>query len=170
MSSEQFRTRIEQIYADLERYSYYELLNLTPEAAPDQIRAAFHRMALSIHPDRYQQHEDLELRKMIYAIYKRMTEGYRVLTEPSDRRAYDEGLQQGQTRLMRTQRKVTAFKRAEDGIEHPKARQFYMMGQDAMRRQDFKGARLNFNFALNLSPDHPVVVAALGELDQKEQK
>jgi curved DNA-binding protein CbpA len=99
---DRFKARIEQIYADLDRYSYYELLNLTPDATPDQIRAAFHRMALSVHPDRYQQSVDQELRHKIYTIYKRMTEGYRVLMEPRDRRAYDEELPGGQMRLVRT--------------------------------------------------------------------
>jgi DnaJ-class molecular chaperone len=167
---DRFKARIEQIYADLDRYSYYELLNLTPDATPDQIRAAFHRMALSVHPDRYQQSVDEELRHKIYTIYKRMTEGYRVLMEPRERRAYDEELPQGQMRLMRTERKVTAFKRAENRIEHPKARQFFVMAQDAERRGDLKGARLNYKFALDLAPEHPVITAAMEQLEHKEHK
>jgi len=170
MGHEQFKVRIEQIYGDLDRYSYYELLNLTPEATPDHIRTAFHRMALSVHPDRYQQHNDHELRKKIYAIYKRMTEGYRVLMEPPDRREYNEGLPQGQMRLIRTQRKSATLKRTEDAIDHPKAKQFFTMAQDAERRGDLTSARLNYKFALDLAPDHPVITAAVEALDQKEQK
>jgi DnaJ-class molecular chaperone len=170
MDPEQFKARIEQIYGDLDRYSYYELLNLTPGAAPDQIRGAFHRMALSVHPDRFQSHEDLELRKKIYTIYKRMTEGYRVLMEPAERRSYDAGLEQGRMRLVRTQRKVSTFKREEDAIDHPKAKQFFRMAQDAERRGDLKNAKINYKFALDLAPDHPVIMEAKERLEQQEQE
>ena len=170
MDPEQFNARIEQIYGDLDQYSYYELLNLTPQASPDQIRSAFHRMALSIHPDRHQQHEDQILRKKIYTIYKRMTEGYRVLMEPKDRRAYDADLQQGQMRLVRTQRKGAVLKRQEDAIDHPKAKQFFTLGLDAERRGDLKGAKLNYKFALDLAPDHPVIKAAMDKLEQQAEE
>lgn len=170
MDPEQFKARIDQIFNDLERYSYYELLNLPADATPDQIRTAFHRMAVSVHPDRYQQHEDQTLRRKIYAIYKRMTEGYRVLMEPKDRREYDEGISQGQMRLVRTGRKVTTFKRTEDAIDHPKAKQFFTLAQDAERRGDLKSARLNYKFALDLAPDHPAIIAAVQQLDDKEAK
>ena len=53
MGADPFKERIELIYRDLERYTYYELLNLTPDAPPDQIRSAFHRMAMMVHPDRF---------------------------------------------------------------------------------------------------------------------
>lgn len=170
MDPEQFKARIEQIYGDLDRYSYYELLNLTPQASPDQIRSAFHRMALSVHPDRYQQTEDQALRTKIYAIYKRMTEGYRVLMEAKDRRQYDEGLRQGQMRLVRTQRKGASLKRTEDAISHPKAKQFFTLGQDAERRGDLKSAKLNYKFALDLAPDHPVIKAAMDKLEQQTEE
>jgi DnaJ-class molecular chaperone len=170
MGSDQFKARIDQIYRDLERYSYYELLNLSPQATPDEIRAAFHRMALSVHPDRFQQHEDQELRKKIYTIYKRMTEGYRVLTEPKDRRAYNEGLDQGLVRLVRTKRKVASYKRTEDAIDHPKAKKFFEMAQDAERRGDIKNAKINYKFALDMAPDHPVITQAKQRLEQQEQE
>ena len=170
MDSDHFKARIEQIFGDLDRYSYYELLNLSAEAAPDQIRAAFHRMALSVHPDRFQHHDDQELRAKIYAIYKRMTEAYRVLMDSAERRDYNKGLQQGQTRLVRTRRKTNAPKRKADAIRHPKARQFFNMGQDAERRGDLKNAKLNYKFALDMEPDHPEIAAARARVEELEQQ
>jgi len=168
MDAEQLKARIDEIYAELERYSYYELLNLSPDASPDEIRAAFHRMALSVHPDRYQQHEDQDLRAKIYEIYKRMTEGYRVLMEPRERKDYDAGLARGRVRLVTVERRVASFaRRVETAIEHPKARHFFSLAQDAERRGDLKGARLNYKFALDLAADHPVIVAALAQLEQR---
>ena len=39
MDPTQFKARIDQIFQDLERYSYYELLNLAAGSTPDDIRA-----------------------------------------------------------------------------------------------------------------------------------
>lgn len=167
MDPAQFKARILQIHTDLERYSYYELLNLSPGASPDDIRAAFHRMAVTVHPDKFAQHPDAELRTMVYAIYKRMTEGYRVLMEAKDRRAYDAALAEGKLRLVRTERKVEGPRRTSDAIENPRAKQFFTMAQDAERRGDFKNAKINYKFALDMAPDHPVISEHAEKLEAK---
>ncbi len=167
MDPTQFKARIDQIFQDLERYSYYELLNLALGSTPDDIRAAFHRMAVSVHPDKFQQHPDADLRTKVYTIYKRMTEGYRVLMEPKDRRAYDAALAEGKLRLVRTERKVEGPKRTSDAIDNPRAKQFFTMAQDAERRGDFKNAKINYKFALDMAPDHPVISEHAEKLEAK---
>lgn len=167
MDPAQFKARIDQIHADLDQYSYYELLNLSTDAAPDAIRAAFHRMALSMHPDRYQTHPDAELRSKLYEIYKRVTEGYKILSDSRTRKEYDQGLAEGQLRLVRTERKKSGVLREEEAIESPQARKFFLLAQTAERRGDFKGARLNYKLALNMAADHPVIQAHLRRLDEE---
>jgi DnaJ-class molecular chaperone len=162
-----FKARIDQIYADLERYSYYELLNLAATAGPDEIRAAFHRMALSMHPDRYQTSADEDLRTKLYAIYKRITEGYKVLSESPLRREYDEGLARGQLRLVRTERKTTGPKPAQVSFENPQAKKFFDLALAAERRGDSKTARLNYKFASDLcGGEHPAIKERLEALDR----
>jgi curved DNA-binding protein CbpA len=170
MDESQFKVRIEQIFADLDRYSYYELLNLTPEAAPDDIRAAFHRMALSVHPDRFHNHPDLDLRGKVYTIYKRMTEGYRVLMDSSSRREYDQNLGDGQVRLQQVERKRTGPKRTEDTIDHPQAKKFFQLALAAERKGDLKSAKLNCKFALDLAGEHPTIQAKLAALEKASEK
>jgi DnaJ-class molecular chaperone len=167
MNEAEFQARIEQIYADLERYSYYELLNLPQSADPDEIRAAFHRMALSLHPDRHHTQPDPDLRTKVYAIYKRVTEGYKVLSESTARKEYDAGLAAGQTRLVRIERQRTGPMREEDTIDHPQAKKFFQLALAAERRGDAKTAKLNYTFALNLIGDHPVVKDRLSRLEKE---
>lgn len=157
MSSSQFIARVEQIHRDLDRYSYYELLNLQPGALPDDIRQAYHRMALSLHPDRHHGDGDGQFKRKIYTVYKRIAEGYRVLKDQATRSEYDELLEQGTTRLIKTERPRAGPKRVEDAIDNPQARKFFAMGEDALRRGDKKGARMNFKFALDLAEDHPLI-------------
>ncbi len=169
MDPAQFKARIDQIFADLERYSYYELLNLQAGAGPDEIRAAFHRMALSMHPDRYQASEDQELRTKLYAIYKRITEGYKVLTDSPLRREYDDGLARGQLRLVRTERKTTGPRpaAAAASFENPQAKKFFDLAVAAERRGDFKTARLNYKFATDLCGEHPAIKERIEKLDRE---
>jgi len=165
MDEAQFKSRIDQIFNDLDRYSYYELLNLTPGCTVDEIRSAFHRMALSMHPDRYQSHPDTSLHERLYAIYKRLTEGYKILMSTKDRREYDEGLAQGRLRLERVERRTLGPRPKAEAIENPQAKKFFTLGQQAEHQGDLKGAKLNYTFALNLIEDHPLIQEHLARVE-----
>ncbi|MCK5797965.1 MAG: J domain-containing protein [Deltaproteobacteria bacterium] len=165
MEQDAFRARIEQIFRDLDTYTYYGLLNLAPDASVEQIRDMFHRMALSMHPDRHRGTHDPELKKMLYAVYKRISEGYRVLTDHQLRQEYQACLQRGEVRLVKTER--PRMKRADDSIKNPKAKKFFNMGLDFERRGDLKNARINFKFAHDLDDEAEAIAAKLEELDAK---
>ena len=170
MDEAAFKARIEQIFVDLDRYSYYELLNLDPSASPDDIRAAFHRMALGVHPDRFHTSPDDELRRKVYAIYKRMTEAYRVLMDSLSRRSYDQALPGGQLRLVVQAERKRGPRRTEETIDNPQARKFFQLAQAAERRGDFKTAKLNYKFAMDLVGEHPAIQARLAALAEKAEK
>lgn len=162
-----FKARIQQIFGDLDRYNYYELLNLAPGAPPDDIRTAFHGMASSLHPDKFAQNPDEELREQIYAIYKRITEGYRVLMDHEDRKEYTAGLAQGKVRLNRTERKVTGPKRVDADIKNPQAKKFFNMAKDAERRGDLKNAKVNFKFALDMEGEHEMIKSHMEQVEAR---
>ena len=69
MDDTQSKARIDQIYRSLDAYSYFDLLNLTPEAPLEDIRKAFHQAALTMHPDRHEASADAVLRRQVYCIY-----------------------------------------------------------------------------------------------------
>lgn len=165
MEDARFVTRIEQIDRDLDRYTYYELFNLPATAMPDEIRRAFHKMALMLHPDRFANHADQSLSERVYRIYKRMTEGYRVLMDPQARRTYDEGLSRGERRYAPTERKRSGPKRPDAEISHPQAKRFFNMALDALRRKDYQGAKMNLQFAKNLAGELPAISEKLAEVE-----
>lgn len=165
MDPSQLKARIEQIHADLDQYTYYQLLNVSTDVPTDEIRRAYHRMALSLHPDRHNTHPDDAFRHKVYAIYKRITEGYRVLMDYETRREYDEGLERGAKRLIKTERPQAGPKRPELEITDPRARKFFLMGQDAQSRGDKKNARLNYNLAKGMIGEHPLIAERLAALD-----
>ncbi len=62
---------------------YYEILGITREAAPKEIKDAFRRLALKYHPDRCKE-PDAEER------FKEIAEAYAVLSDPAKRSQYDQ--------------------------------------------------------------------------------
>jgi molecular chaperone DnaJ len=64
---------------------YYAELGVARDAAPDDIRRAFRKLAAQYHPDRHPGDKAAE------AKFKKIAEAYRVLDDPKARAAYDHG-------------------------------------------------------------------------------
>lgn len=62
----------------------YQILEIEPEASPEEIRKAYYRLAKIYHPD-LQNDDDAEATERFLSIQK----AYKVLSEPEDRRSYD---------------------------------------------------------------------------------
>jgi DnaJ-class molecular chaperone len=68
---------------------YYQVLGLRPEAAEEEIRKAYRRLALQWHPDRNPGNPDAGER------FKEISEAYAVLIDPAKRRDYDRARRAG---------------------------------------------------------------------------
>ena len=62
---------------------YYEILEVSKTASGDEIKKAFHRLALKYHPDRNPGNKDAESK------FKEINEAYEVLKDEQKRAAYD---------------------------------------------------------------------------------
>ncbi len=63
---------------------YYSLLGIAKDATPDQIKKAYRKLALELHPDRNDS-------KRAEEKFKKISEAYAVLSDPDKRKDYDEG-------------------------------------------------------------------------------
>jgi DNA-binding response OmpR family regulator len=95
-----FEERVKRIFRNLDRLDHYQVLEVTPYASPAQVKDAYYGRSLEFHPDRFAQLEDRDLREKIYQIYKRVSEAFRELSDPTRRSQYDR--QVGRARRMRT--------------------------------------------------------------------
>jgi DnaJ-class molecular chaperone len=150
----------DQVYPALHRYSYYQLLRIDPKADVRTIRASYYKIATQLHPDRYQSLVDAGTRDRLETIYARITEAYRVLTNPDKRAAYDAGLAKGKLRET-SERQLTRI--PEDALGHPEAKKFFRLGMVCFGNRDWKGAVMNFNFAKSFEPDAPIIAEKLAE-------
>ncbi len=83
-----FRTRVDYLHQHLADLDYFQLLDVPRGATLTQIKDAYFQRSMEFHPDRFMRLEDEELKVRNYEIYKRMTEAFRVLTQPESRAAY----------------------------------------------------------------------------------
>jgi curved DNA-binding protein CbpA len=67
---------------------YYEVLEVAKIATTEQIKDAYHMLARQYHPDRFHQ-DDPELRNQIGTACARIAQAYEVLSNTSQREAYD---------------------------------------------------------------------------------
>jgi DnaJ-class molecular chaperone len=162
-SPEQLAVFAGQMFGRLDQCSYYTLLALSSGATLAEIRAAFYRLSNELHPDRYHTMADLELKERLETIYARICEGYRVLSTPEKRAAYDHALAEGKKRLTSTDRESKAPHNPEDSIKHEEAKKFFRLGVLSLGRKDFKGAAMNFNFARSFEPNSALIKQKLGE-------
>jgi DnaJ-class molecular chaperone len=154
----------DELFAGLDTLPYHVFLGVRESAAGDELRTAFHSRAQLLHPDQFFELEDAELKARIYAVYKRVTEAYRVLGDPEQRKLYEAQRTTGGVRLDKTSRNVPTVRRAEDAIASPQAKKYFLLAADAERRGDRKGARLNLQLALQMEPDNPVLKERLEKL------
>jgi len=64
---------------------YYEVLGVSRDASPEEIKKAFRRLARQWHPDANKEDPDAE------AKFRQIAEAYEVLSDPERRRRYDQG-------------------------------------------------------------------------------
>jgi DnaJ-class molecular chaperone len=163
MSTEQLAAFVRKIFPRLSQLSYYDLLGVPSGSSPAAVRTAFYRLAADLHPDRYHTLADRELKEQLEMIYARVCEGYRVLTTPDKRVAYERALSQGEKRLTTTDRESHGLQNPEDSLKHPEAKKFFRMGMICFARKDWKGAVMSFNFARAFEPQAALIVQKLAE-------
>lgn len=64
--------------------NYYQILDVSPEATPEEIKLAYRRQAMKHHPDRNADDPAAAER------FKAVAEAYRILSDPDERAAYDD--------------------------------------------------------------------------------
>lgn len=148
----------------LDQRSYYELLGLTRDASPDAIGQAYYAQVRRLHPDRHAMESDTERKNALVRVYARIGEAYRVLTSPEKRKVYDQGLDSGQTRLTHD-RQVAAPRPTATGPTHPQAKALFERGKTMMAQGDKRGARAQWDLAIQFDPESEAIRNALATLD-----
>jgi tetratricopeptide (TPR) repeat protein len=96
------RESIDKIQEDINRKlqfynnaDFYEILEISRQATPGEIKAAYYQLAKKYHPDRYRQAEHAPIRSRLETLFARITQAYETLSESVNRSTYDAKLKRG---------------------------------------------------------------------------
>jgi len=80
-------------YAGLKTKNHYQVLEIEPDAGPDQVKEAYFRLAKRFHPDAHHREVVLEdIKDKLEAIFIRLGEAHDVLRNPRTRASYETSL------------------------------------------------------------------------------
>lgn len=164
------------LHASLGELDYYQILKVSQDASPTDVKRAFYRESRSMHPDRFYHLTDAETKERIVDIYKRITEAYYVLRDDAKRRRYTaeiNGPERAQklrfTEASEAETKAAAKKQQEEEIgTHPKGRQFYATAMGDVGAERWGAAERNLKMALTFEPQNPRYKSKLAEVQAKQ--
>ena len=164
---DQWAAAIGRAFEALDRSSYYQVMGVAPTDPQELIRKAFHRRATQLHPDRHRDTPE-PVRGQAYALFKRMTEAYRVLLDPDLRRVYDAGLESGRLRLT-DEVEASRPKSADDAMRTPAGRRHFAAAKDALAKGDLQGAELNLSLALAHEGNLPLLETMMADVRSRRE-
>ena len=142
----------------LDRLDYYQLLEIPHQAKVAEIKSAYFERSMEFHPDRFVRHPDDQLKRRIYAVYKRVSEAFRVLSRSDTRAEYDAELARpGGGRSLRYRNYRTRDEpRAEDhaaaAARTPAGRRYLQFAQLAREQGNLHSARMYLSLAVQCEP------------------
>lgn len=169
-----FDRELQRLHQGLDSLTYYEFLGLSAGCDYVALREGFYDRSQRFHPDRFVAVDDEELKRTVYAVYKRMTESYNVLSDPLLRVAYDEALKAGENRLSDVARS-RRLSPEERGVNNGFARIYLRSGLAKLNRGELVAAWVDCRLGLSLEDsaplqqlrdaivEHPNAAAVLGD-------
>ena len=163
---ERKKIEINSIARLLDELDYFQILKVPQNATPEAVKAAYFRESRNYHPDKFY-NESPDITKKVTAIFKRITEAYKILSDPETRADYTDGIN-GPNRaknLRFTHGIDGAGGVKEDEGQTPMGRKYYQMGKIAMNNLDYKGAKINFQLAAKMEPNNETFKKRIEEVD-----
>jgi DnaJ-class molecular chaperone len=149
-------SEVARLFDGIDGFSYYEFLALRRTCDYIQVKDAFYGRAQRFHPDRFVALEGETVKRAVYAVYKRMTEAYSVLSDPELRQLYDEGLDdRGDVRLP-AERRSRRLDAEERQVSNTLARVYLRSGRQKFARGDLNGAWIDVELGLSLEESPPL--------------
>lgn len=121
--------RYRRLESDLRERTHFEVLGVSTNAKPSDIKKAYHDLAKNFHPDKLSQSASDDLKELTKSIFAKMTVAYEILKDEKQKELYLKELEHGQ---------ATKVLASEGLIEEGKA--FLKANQPMKAAQRFKEA------------------------------
>ncbi len=164
MRAPDLQQQVMVLHQGLDQLSYYEFLGVRPSSDYVAIRDAYYGRAQRLHPDRFVALGTGSLQRAAYAVYKRISEAFAVLSDPELRVAYDEVRLGGANRLDAVAR-ARRLSAAERQLSNTFARIYYRAAWAKVARGLWRAAWIDVQLGLSLEDAVP-----LRELEMRIQR
>lgn len=149
-------SEVARLFQSLDKVSYYDVLDLDRRCDYLVVRDAFYTRAQRFHPDRFVALDGVAVKQAVYAVYKRMTEAYNVLSDPELRVRYDRGLAQGEVRLSAIERS-RRLDADEKQLSNAFARIYLRSARTRLGRGEVEAAWIDVELGLSLEEAPPLL-------------
>ncbi len=161
--------KVRNLYLDLEKLTYYELLGLSPMATTDEIKKAFYNMTKEFHPDKFFRGDDEEIRERLQMIFARINDAYRLLMNHQKRAEYDRDLKAVEKPFTPEVTPPPAPPRKNPFMESVlKAKRLFEGAVEEIKRKNYAGARQNLRIASTIDPFNKKYSEAMSKLGKFE--
>jgi len=177
------KAMIQTLYPNLHKLNYYQLLCIDPQSNLNKIHSTYRDYSKHLHPDRFFQSEDQDLKEQAKETFKRIVEAYMTLKDPMKRKEYDQKIAQaihsGIHSAIHSDRSDSSLGQSPHQAvtreshpethkdEPPKTRQgkkFFDLAINAIREGKLDTAKLNLQLGLQIEPNNTVLKEKLEEV------
>jgi len=169
----QFWPELKALAKRIDGLDYFQILNLPATASPADVKASYYALSRALHPDKFYQLPDMELRNAVNKIFRRVTESYSVLKDDRKRPLYvanisgpdrikklryDEDTERVQRESEREQREVART---------PQGKKMYQAAVLELNQGNFEKALKNVQSALLFEAGNETLMRMKAELEAK---
>lgn len=158
-----------KIHRALHKLDYYRLLGVTKDSGKSDVKRAFLKITSKFHPDRHRDASP-QIYQAIYDIFKRLNEGYRVLSDPDKRPLYDQQLAEGNVRFATGFRMSMVPKTPVETIKSKEARQFYTKSVECLESGNIMQAELHAKMAKARDGNNDAINKLIADIQAAKKK
>jgi len=152
------KIELETISRLMRSLNYYQILKISPVATEDEIREAFHREAVSFHPDQYASQQDAVIQALAKDAYQKVVEAYRTLSTREKRMEYDAslnptGINEDEESTV-DENAITSVKKRPNWVNSGPGEKFYKLAEQAFQSGDARSALVNIGIAIGSDPNN----------------
>jgi curved DNA-binding protein CbpA len=170
----EWRRYVLDVHARLGSLDHYQLIGVARDADKKAIKAAYFRLAASVHPDRYFRKKLGSYKTKMEVIFARISVAFETLSDAKKRAAYDAALPApvSVARAPVDPKVAAERQRAMDALKQrfvdgkAKAQQHVEAGRRAKAAGDWLAAALAYRAALDVLPNDPEIRRALEEVER----
>jgi Flp pilus assembly protein TadD len=135
----------------------FQVLEIPPDASPEDIKAAYHRLAKRWHPDRYTGEEKVEAE----AKFRELAEAFSVLKDPAKRLTL-------QQQMPKAQPSAKAEAKEPESAQERTPEDWASMAKAAFEDGNVDQARALIHYAIRLDPNKPQYHSLLASILERE--